>query len=165
MKHRRHPLVALIAAVALVMGACGEDGSTSTSSTFLSQPSTTPMATAVPASLRVAAPGVPFTMEVGDIVGLGSGATTVRFVEVVEDSRCPEGETCVWEGAVTVAVEWERGGTTGTAVLRGIASSEGPYFGDSPQAGLPGGATITLLGLDGPDGIFVITVVWDETTT
>ncbi len=104
-------------------------------------------------------------MDVGDIVGLGSGATTVRFVEVVEDSRCPEDETCVWEGAVTVALGWERGRTTGSAVLRGVAFSEGPYFGDSPQAGLPGGATIGLLGLDGADGGSVITVVWDETTT
>ena len=151
--------------MALVVGACGDDGSASTSSTVPSQPGTTPVATAVPASLWVAAPGVPFVIEVGGIVGLGSGATTVRFVEVVEDSRCPEDETCVWEGAVTVAVEWERSGTTGTAVLRGISFPEGPYFGDSPQAGLPGGATITLLGLDGADGVSFVTVVWDETTT
>jgi len=155
----------MVAAAALAMSACGDDGPASASTTAPSQPGTTPVATAVPASLRVAAPGVPFTMEVGDAVGLGSGATTVRFVEVVEDSRCPEDETCVWEGAVIVALGWERGGTIGTAVLRGIAFPEGPYFGDSPQAGLPGGATIGLLGLDGADGVSVITVVWDETTT
>ena len=165
MKRRHLALLALVAAVAFGVGACGDGGPASATTTAPSQPVTTPMATAVPASLRVAGPGVPFTMDVGDIVGLGSGTTTVRFVEVVEDSRCPEHETCVWEGAVTVALGWERGGTTGTAVLRGIAFPEGPYFGDSPQAGLPGGATIGLLGLDGADGVSVITVVWDETAT
>lgn len=51
----------------------------------------------------------------GDTVALLAGQTgvmqegndpeiLVRFDEVVEDSRCPEGVECVWEGEVTVAV-------------------------------------------------------------
>lgn len=165
MKNRSLTMFALLAAVTIVVSACGDGGTAASSTTRPSQPGTTPVATAVPASLPVAAAGVPFEMEGGDTVGLGSGSTTVRFVEVVEDSRCPDDESCVWEGAVTVALGWQRGGTTGTSVLRGISFPEGPYFGDSPRAALPGGATITLLGLAGTDGVSVITVVWDETTT
>jgi hypothetical protein len=58
-----------------------------------------------------------------------------------------------------------RPAATGTAELRGIAFPQGGHFGDSPWAELPGGATITLLGLDGADGIPVISVVWDENAT
>jgi hypothetical protein len=47
----------------------------------------------------------------------------------------------------------------------GISFPGGPYFGDSPQAVLPGSAMIALLGLDSADGISTISVVWDETAT
>lgn len=40
---------------------------------------------------------------------LGKAATfdtiTIKFVELVADSRCPEGVTCVWAGEVVVLVD------------------------------------------------------------
>ena len=30
---------------------------------------------------------------------------TIKFVEVLEDSRCPENTTCIWEGRARVLVE------------------------------------------------------------
>ena len=35
---------------------------------------------------------------------------TVRFVELVEDSRCPKGTTCVWAGNAKIKVEVKRNG-------------------------------------------------------
>jgi hypothetical protein len=165
MKQRSLSLVLLVGAVALVGAACGDGGSGDGATTTLGGSGVAPVATAVPRSLPIAPAGVPFTLEPGDVVGLGSEATTVRLGEVIEDSRCPEDETCVWEGAVAVAVDWEAAATAGSVVLRGIASPSGAYFGDAPFAALPGGDIIGLLGLDGENGVPVVTVVWNEATT
>ncbi len=60
--------------------------------------------TSSPDGGRVMRPGA------GDPLSLTLGATdqrhghSVRFVEVVEDSRCPADVTCVWEGRARVAV-------------------------------------------------------------
>ena len=60
---------------------------------------------APPADARVRTP------DAGEPLSVGLGETarrdghTVRFVEIVEDSRCPEGVTCVWEGRVQIRVE------------------------------------------------------------
>ena len=35
---------------------------------------------------------------------------TVRFVEMVEDSRCPKGTQCVWAGNAKIKVEVKRNG-------------------------------------------------------
>lgn len=73
--------------------------------------------------------GVPFGLEVGE-AAVFEGAE-VRFVGVVEDSRCPTGVDCVWAGRarVRVAVDGSEtvlsvphagsGGTT-TAVVGGL---------------------------------------------
>lgn len=53
------------------------------------------------------------TAELGQQVEIGLGYTVVvrdepiklKFVEVVGDSRCPTGATCVWEGEVTGVLE------------------------------------------------------------
>lgn len=36
---------------------------------------------------------------------------TVRFVELVEDSRCPKGTQCVWAGNAKIKVEVKRNGS------------------------------------------------------
>ena len=36
----------------------------------------------------------------------------IKFVEVSEDSRCPKGVTCVWEGRVTALVEISTDGSS-----------------------------------------------------
>lgn len=48
--------------------------------------------------------GKPFLLQVGENAALREGLH-VRLVEVLEDSRCPKGATCVWQGQVRVAVE------------------------------------------------------------
>jgi hypothetical protein len=44
------------------------------------------------------------TLGVGDSVA-GEGRPRVTFVRVVQDSRCPTGVTCVWEGDAVVEIE------------------------------------------------------------
>lgn len=91
-------------------------------------------------------------------LGVGESAAvdgrTLRFVEVVEDSRCPEGTECVWAGraVLRVAVGGEtaalsvphggmRDGETSSAVLGELdvtAASLDPYPGSAEaEAGAP----------------------------
>lgn len=34
---------------------------------------------------------------------------TVKFIELVEDSRCPEGTTCIWAGNAKITIEVSKG--------------------------------------------------------
>lgn len=56
---------------------------------------------------------------------------TIRFVEVPEDSRCPLGVTCVWEGNATVALETVYQGVEMPVALNTVSGSRsavvGPY--------------------------------------
>lgn len=45
------------------------------------------------------------TVKIGETSDLAGGKTSVRFVEVVEDSRCPEGVECFWAGNAKIRVE------------------------------------------------------------
>ena len=58
-----------------------------------------------PADARVRSidDGEPFRLPLGET--WREDGHTVRFVEVVEDSRCPEGVACVWEGRAKIRVE------------------------------------------------------------
>jgi hypothetical protein len=50
-----------------------------------------------------------FQLDLGQTIQVGS--LRIRFQGVIEDSRCPEDVTCVWQGRVTVAIEvWEEVG-------------------------------------------------------
>jgi len=56
--------------------------------------------------------GQEFSLAVGQgalITGEGLG---IKFVEVLEDSRCPKGATCIWEGKVDVIIELTDGGSS-----------------------------------------------------
>ncbi|OZC03639.1 hypothetical protein [Rubricoccus marinus] len=50
--------------------------------------------------VRASATGEPFVLAQGESVEVAGHA--LRFLDVVEDSRCPEGVTCVWEGRAKV---------------------------------------------------------------
>lgn len=54
--------------------------------------------------------GEPFTLAIGDATTVAATGLTIRFVSVVEDSRCPSRAECVWAGDGAVAVE-TTGGT------------------------------------------------------
>lgn len=40
-----------------------------------------------------------------------AGGISVKFVEIVEDSRCPEGATCIWAGRAIVRIEVTENGS------------------------------------------------------
>lgn len=49
--------------------------------------------------------GEEFVLAVGQSASIDGEGLTIRFIEVTEDSRCPEGVECVWEGRVTCLVD------------------------------------------------------------
>ena len=53
----------------------------------------------------------------GRTVSAANGALAVTFLEVVSDSRCPRGETCVWEGDAVVRIALKSAADSGTAEL------------------------------------------------
>jgi hypothetical protein len=55
------------------------------------------------------------------------GALEVTFSEVVADSRCPKGETCIWEGEAIVRLALRSGDESGEVELH--TSSRGPGTG------------------------------------
>ena len=48
--------------------------------------------------------GAEVTLAPGATVSVKSAKLKVRFVAVIEDSRCPRGLTCVWAGEVKVSL-------------------------------------------------------------
>ncbi len=56
----------------------------------------------------------------------------VQFTEVIDDSRCPEGEQCIWEGEVRIAAVWSFPAETTSFDLWGLHVDGRPMFGDAP---------------------------------
>jgi hypothetical protein len=48
--------------------------------------------------------GEEFQLRVGEQASLDNGNFHITFEEVLEDSRCPEGVTCVWAGNARIAL-------------------------------------------------------------
>ena len=55
---------------------------------------------------------VPFRLALGETVAIAGGGTTVRFAELLEDSRCPRGVVCVQAGRARVRLDVGDGGRT-----------------------------------------------------
>jgi hypothetical protein len=55
-------------------------------------------------------------LRVGSTAALASGAVALTFVRVANDSRCPTGTTCVWEGDAEVQVRIQRRGSVAHSV-------------------------------------------------
>jgi hypothetical protein len=87
-------------------------------------------------------PGESFTLAVGETATLEAVRTSVRFLVVSEDSRCPSRAQCVWAGDGAVVLE--------IAPLDGDAAEHmlhtNPESG--PSAMVLAGYELTLLGLD-----------------
>ena len=49
--------------------------------------------------------GEEFSLKSGQIAVISGENLKIEFIEVTEDSRCPKGVTCVWEGRVSCLVE------------------------------------------------------------
>ncbi len=51
------------------------------------------------------APGHEFEINYGQSRTLDNYPLTIKFKNVIEDSRCPENAVCVWEGNARIAIE------------------------------------------------------------
>ena len=49
--------------------------------------------------------GEEFSLHVGQSASIRGEELQIKFLEVVEDSRCPRGVTCIWEGRISCLVE------------------------------------------------------------
>jgi len=56
--------------------------------------------------------GEKFTLAIGQNASITGENFQIRFVEVVGDSRCPQGVTCIWAGEATSLIEIFYSGTT-----------------------------------------------------
>ena len=48
--------------------------------------------------------GEPFTLGVGQSAQIAAEGMAVKFNEVIDDSRCPQGVTCIWAGQASSRV-------------------------------------------------------------
>ncbi|MDD5288814.1 MAG: hypothetical protein PHY28_06885 [Dehalococcoidales bacterium] len=75
--------------------------------------------------------GSEFTLSVGQSTRIASESMDIKFVDVIEDSRCPKGVTCIWAGQVSCAIEITKDNTENPITLTdsaGTGSSEGYIF-------------------------------------
>ena len=49
--------------------------------------------------------GEEFSLAIGDSVEIKGQDLQIELVEVIEDSRCPSGAECIWQGRVSVKVK------------------------------------------------------------
>ncbi len=48
-----------------------------------------------------------FTLRIGEQKALEKEGLVLTFLKLIEDSRCPTGVTCVWEGNAAIAIQIE----------------------------------------------------------
>jgi len=61
--------------------------------------------------------GQEFSLKIGQTAFITDEELSIKFVAVTEDSRCPQGAVCVWEGRVSCLVQLAYGSTSETIVL------------------------------------------------
>lgn len=73
-----------------------------------------------------------FVLSVGQSAVVEGEDLQITFTEVLSDSRCPEGATCIWAGAVSSALQVVDSGSTYVMVLTqlGLASFPTDSLGD-----------------------------------
>jgi hypothetical protein len=82
--------------------------------------------------------GQTFTMHAGERVALAD-SSTLRYVRVINDSRCPPGVQCIWAGDAEVAFEWTSGS--------GAVTSFSLHTGKDPRQQVVGERRLTLTSL------------------
>ncbi len=85
--------------------------------------------------------GTPFTLAPDGVVVVAGTDLEVRFVQVTEDSRCPVGVTCIWEGNAGVEI-------TARMVPAGVADLYTLNTALEPRSVVVGAYRIELLGLE-----------------
>jgi murein endopeptidase len=63
-----------------------------------------------------------FTLAVGQTATVAGENLGTKFVEVVSDSRCPKGATCIWAGEASCLIEL----TASDATLSKVLTQPGP---------------------------------------
>lgn len=58
-----------------------------------------------------------------------TGGVTVKFLELIEDSRCPVDVNCVWAGVARIKVALTRGGKTSEAELNTMDKKSADFQG------------------------------------
>ena len=61
----------------------------------------------------LAQPGVEFSLPLGQTALIRGAELYITFIEVVNDSRCPQGAQCIWAGRVTVRIEFRDADSSG----------------------------------------------------
>ncbi len=69
--------------------------------------------------------GQEFTLAPGQAAAITGESLQIRFLEVVNDSRCPTGVTCIWEGQVSCQVEVIYSGSPNRMTLVQPGSGQG----------------------------------------
>ena len=67
--------------------------------------------------------GQAFDIKVGQEASISSQQLTLKFLSVSEDSRCPQGTNCIWEGNGKVNIELTPTGQTSYVVELNTAMS------------------------------------------
>ncbi len=73
--------------------------------------------------------GEKFTMAIGQSATITGEDLSIRFVEVVADSRCSQGVQCIWAGEASSHIEISYSGVTYQKVLTQPGASEPPQAG------------------------------------
>lgn len=83
-----------------------------------SLPGTGPSTTGPPAAgtALISSRSETIDLRVGSTASLANGAVQLDFVRVANDSRCPTGTTCVWEGDAEIQVRIQRRGSVAHSV-------------------------------------------------
>lgn len=100
--------------------------------------------TGVPADLLAAVVGVPFEVPLGGSFAVGDAGVRVSFSAVPEDSRCPDGARCLWQGRAVVGVEVLAGAAPAQTFTLAIPGDLTP---DAPEAIAVGPYTLRLVDL------------------
>ncbi len=72
------------------------------------------------------APGQQFDLKIGESAAITGENLTLKFQELVEDSRCPTGATCVWAGRVSGILAITLDGVSEKTVLSEPGLTEPP---------------------------------------
>lgn len=72
---------------------------------------------AVLASAAFAQSGESIAVDLGDSATLAKSKISIKFVKVIEDSRCPVNVNCIWAGNAKIEVEISKGSKTESFIL------------------------------------------------
>lgn len=96
------------------------------------------------ADLIAAAVGAPFELALGEQIAVGDSGVSLAFVAVDEDSRCPSGVSCLWQGRAVVSLELLADGQEAQSFSLAIPGNITP---DAPELRPVGGYTLRLVDL------------------